>query len=223
MSIGKEKKNMARSLVLIGGKGPETLEGLKMDSYRSIIAADSGYDLAIKLGLEPDVVVGDLDSTMYGDILRGSGMHVSSVDKDESDFELALMSLEEDEEYDLLGGGEGRLDHTLSIFSSFIKYRPPRVWKTHVDYMVSFREADFTSEPGTEISIFPARLGSVCKVDTYGLVWNLSDDNLSTSFMSLSNRFESERISIKSTDTLFARFDNAKLDFSSLNVNIRIC
>ena len=214
---------MNRSLILIGGKGPDTLDGLDISSYDRIIAADSGYDLALRLGLEPDLVVGDLDSTMYGDVLRGSGMHVSSCDKDESDFELALMSLEDGSEYDLVGGGEGRIDHTLSIFSSFIKYSAPRIWKTHEDYMISFREADMTSTPGTEISLFPAKLESVCKVDTYGLVWNLSDDNISVSFMSLSNRFESEHVSIKSTDTLFARFDNAKLDFSSLDVNIRIC
>ena len=214
---------MKRSLILIGGKGPENLEGLDISSYDRIIAADSGYDLAIRLGLEPDTVVGDLDSTMYGDVLRGSGMHVSSRDKDESDFELALMSLEEDSEYDLVGGGEGRIDHTLSIFSSFIRYGAPRIWKTHEDYMLSFREADMKCIPGTEISLFPAKLGTLCNVDTYGLVWNLSDDTLSPSFMSLSNRFESEHISIRSTDTLFARFDNAKLDFSLLDVNIRIC
>ena len=212
-----------RSLVLIGGRGPEDLSGLDTSIYRSIIAADSGYDLAISLGLEPDIVVGDLDSTEYSEVLRGSGMHVSSRDKDESDFELALMSLDEDEDYDLLGGGEGRIDHTLSIFSSFIKFRPPRIWKTRVDYMVSFRAAYFHAPVGTEVSFFPARLGSRAAVDTYGLVWNLYEDSLSPSFMSLSNRFEDEDISIRSTDTLFARFDNAKLDFSALDVNIKLC
>ena len=212
-----------RSLILIGGSGPDDLLGLDTSIYRSIIAADSGYDLAVKLGLTPDIVVGDLDSTRYSEVLRKSGMHVSSRDKDESDFELALMSLRDDEEYDLLGGGEGRIDHTLSIFSSFIKYRPPRIWKTRVDYMVSFRESDFHADIDTEVSFFPALLGQSPTVDTYGLVWNLSDDVLSPSFMSLSNRFEDEDISIRSTDTLFARFDNAKLDFSSLDVNIRVC
>lgn len=214
---------MGRSLILIGGKGPDTLEGLDIKSYRSIIAADSGYDLALKLDLVPDIVVGDLDSTEYGDKLRKSGMHISNCDKDESDFELALMSLEEGEEYDLLGGGEGRLDHTLSIFSSFLKYNPPRIWKTHVDYMLSFRSADLHAPKETEISLFPALLGNEAEVSTDGLVWDLKARKLSTSFMSLSNRFKDEDISIRSTDTLFARFDNAKLDFSALDVNIRIC
>ena len=214
---------MGRSLILIGGKGPETLEGLDIKSYRSIIAADSGYDLALKLGLVPDIVVGDLDSTEFGEKLRKSGMHVSNRDKDESDFELALMSLDKDEEYDLLGGGEGRLDHTLSIFSSFIKYRPPRIWKTHVDYMISFRSVDIHAPRETEISLFPAFLGTSAEVSTEGLVWNLEDGVLSPTFISLSNRFKDEEIYIRSTDTLFARFDNAKLDFSALDVNIRIC
>ena len=214
---------MGRSLILIGGKGPDTLEGLDIASYRSIIAADSGYDLAMELGLVPDIVVGDLDSTKFGDRLRHSGMHVSSCDKDESDFELALMALEEGEDYDLLGGGEGRIDHTLSIFSSFLKYKPPRIWKTHVDYMLSFREASFRCVHNTEISLFPALIGTSATVSTEGLVWNLKEGILSPSFMSLSNRFEDEDIYIRSTDTLFARFDNAKLDFSALDVNIRIC
>lgn len=210
------------SLIVIGGMGPSDLIGLSDRRYDRIIAADSGYDLAVSLGLKVDTVVGDLDSSSYSAVLRDSGMHVSSRDKDESDFELALAETNGGS-YDLLGGGEGRLDHTMSIFSSFIKFSPPEIWVTRADFMVLLRKASFEAPEGMQISLFPALVGREARVSTHGLVWDLDGGILGPAFISLSNRTKGGHVDIDSDGLLFARFEKEKLAFSVPDANIQLC
>ncbi|MGN1127405.1 MAG: thiamine diphosphokinase, partial [Candidatus Flemingiibacterium sp.] len=85
-----------------------------------VIAADSGYNNAKKLGAKPDMLLGDLDSLDR----TGLGAHeldelekliVPSI-KDDTDTQLAVdTALERGaESIVLIGGLGGRLDHTLS-------------------------------------------------------------------------------------------------------------
>lgn len=215
---------MKKSLILIGGRGPEKMGPLDASSYSRIIAADSGYDLSLTLGLEVDLVVGDLDSTGYRQEVLSRNLLLSPEDKDETDFDLALMRLEEGESYDLIGGGEGRLDHIVSIFSSFCNYGPPGIWLTREDVLVSFRKASLLAPVGTHISFFPTRLDRYGRVTTKGLFWDLEDHELGLSFTSLSNRFREEKVEIECTETLFARFDSTiGLSISKEDGIIRIC
>ena len=82
-----------RALVVTGGLAPARVDWLP--HYDRTIACDSGYDTAMRLGLEVDEVVGDLDSTSFRKDLVASGIIPCSHDKDESDTELALMRLPE--------------------------------------------------------------------------------------------------------------------------------
>lgn len=84
-----------------------------------VVCADSGVTLALRLGLDVDVVVGDLDSAPDDDLRRardeGAEVRRHPPDKDHTDLELALRVAAEDT--DLLvvvGGAGGRLDHALA-------------------------------------------------------------------------------------------------------------
>ena len=77
-----------------------------------VIAADGGYGQ--DCGCAPDFVVGDFDSLGY--VPKGDGVQVHPKQKDDTDMMLAVkLGLSKGyDEFVLLGGIGGRLDHTLA-------------------------------------------------------------------------------------------------------------
>ena len=91
------------------------------DGVTDVIAADGGLARARELGLEPDLVVGDLDSLdpAIAAEAAGTGTEIqrASPDKDESDTELALLAAirRGATRVTVLGAfGGPRLDHALA-------------------------------------------------------------------------------------------------------------
>ena len=82
-----------------------------------ILAADSGYSNALSLGVEPQILLGDLDS-LARDVQIPDGVELIRVpaEKDDTDTQLAVRTALERgaTELVIIGGLEGRLDHTLS-------------------------------------------------------------------------------------------------------------
>lgn len=94
--------------------------GLEIEADGLIIAADSGYLTARRLGVSPDLLLGDLDSLDDskldgGELDRLEKLIVSPI-KDDTDTQLAVdKALERGaDRIILIGGLGGRLDHTLS-------------------------------------------------------------------------------------------------------------
>ncbi len=86
---------MSRALIFVNGqiKDIESVRQLLLP-YDVVIAADGGTRHALSLDLMPSVIIGDLDSLSRDDRKRvekaGVKKFESPVDKDETDFELAL-------------------------------------------------------------------------------------------------------------------------------------
>ncbi len=80
-----------------------------------IIAADSGYANALLLGVKPQIVVGDFDS-YNGELPRDIEKLQVPAEKDFTDSQLAVDIAKKKgaENIFLIGGLDGRLDHTLS-------------------------------------------------------------------------------------------------------------
>lgn len=82
-----------------------------------VIAADSGFDLCRRLGVLPDVLVGDLDSIRDGQALSfGGELLTVPREKNDTDTMLAVkLAIERGFcEIFIIGGLGGRADHTLS-------------------------------------------------------------------------------------------------------------
>ena len=83
---------MPRAIVVVGGAAPDAR--ICLPDARFVVAADSGYDHALALGLAVDVLVGDLDSISAAGLehARTHGVRVEQHDpeKDATDTELAL-------------------------------------------------------------------------------------------------------------------------------------
>ncbi len=81
-----------------------------------ILAADSGYSNALALGVKPQILLGDLDSLADHEPPRDIELIRVPAEKDDTDTQLAVRTALERgaDEIVIVGGLEGRLDHTLS-------------------------------------------------------------------------------------------------------------
>ncbi|MBQ8849736.1 MAG: thiamine diphosphokinase [Clostridia bacterium] len=81
-----------------------------------IIAADAGYKNAVSLGVRPDILLGDFDSLGKTDIPDGVERLQVPAEKDFTDTQLAVDTAVKKgaSEIVIVGGLDGRLDHTLS-------------------------------------------------------------------------------------------------------------
>jgi len=89
----------------------------RLPSGCCIIAADSGYRLAQELGLVPDLVIGDFDSSSKPE---HSNIKVYPVEKDDTDLMLALREGLRSgcTRFHIYGATGGRLDHTVAAIQS---------------------------------------------------------------------------------------------------------
>ncbi|MCQ2416695.1 MAG: thiamine diphosphokinase [Oscillospiraceae bacterium] len=102
-------------LILAGG--PETGSPfLPLPEYAYAICADSGLQLADRLGIKPDWVLGDFDS--LGEVPKHLPHMIAPVEKDDTDTMLAVRCALEKGYRDIriYGAFGGRLDHTFANF-----------------------------------------------------------------------------------------------------------
>ncbi len=172
------------AVIITGGDpvDPAAVASLPPDAL--VIAADSGLDLAHRLGIDVDVVVGDLDSAEAESVQRaramGAEMLVYPADKDATDLELAIdAALRGDpSRVILLGGRGGRIAHLLG---NVMLLAAPRLADTEVEWrfadsallrVLPGRPVRLTGRIGDVVSII-AIGGPAIGVTTDGLRWIL--------------------------------------------------
>lgn len=171
-------------LILAGGDAtsPETSADLPQADL--VVAADSGYDAAVDLGLRVDVLVGDMDSLRDADIPDHVVVERHSPEKDATDLELALelVSRESPARVVVVGGSGGRLDHELAIAALLcserwvaideIDWRSDRGWA----YVVRHRRL-LHGDAGATVTLLAVG-GDAEDVTTRGLKWDLDRETL---------------------------------------------
>ena len=182
---------MARAAVIvIGGSPPPHGVVARLPSDRYVIAADSGLDHALALGLPVDALIGDLDSVSDAGRRRaehsGTAIHHFPPDKDTTDTELAIelaISMGCNPVIGVTGGGE-RLDHALGALLAFAspEHAGVRVevhWDAqHVAVVHGPGRLDLgTVTQGTIVSLLPVHGGAV-DVSTTGLAYPLDRESL---------------------------------------------
>lgn len=85
-----------------------------------VIAADAGYLTARRLGITPDILLGDFDTLGVENIPEGIECLRVPAEKNDTDTQLAVeVAIERGaEEIVIVGGMSGRIDHTLSTLAS---------------------------------------------------------------------------------------------------------
>jgi thiamine pyrophosphokinase len=193
-------------VVVAGGPAPVPEAALSIPSGTAVIAADAGLAHAWALGLEVDLVVGDLDSVSPDDVAaaESKGIPVERYprEKDATDLELALdAALARRPGRILVVAGEGgRLDHLLSMFLLLgaEKYAGAELdaWVGPARVHVVRGDRSLEGSPG-ELLTLVALHGPAEGIRTEGLVYPLAGETLEPgSSRGVSNVFAAQRAEI---------------------------
>ncbi len=182
-----------KGILFTGGAAPDyNFVKKEIDEAEIVIAADSGYDTAVGMGVKPDIVIGDMDSITNKNNLKeyseGNVLEFSK-DKDETDTELGIQYLKAHQfnEIVIIGGGGGRMDHFLAILLLFDREFSPDIWYTHNTRFKKIAGSCIVhSRKGQLVSFFPTGSG-VCRMKSKGLKWPLNGLEWSRGDMGISN------------------------------------
>jgi thiamine pyrophosphokinase len=163
-----------------------------------IICADGGYEVATSIDIQPDYVIGDLDSLNEEGIGKNTQLIKYPVEKDYSDFELALERAIELEPVSVIvyGALGGRKDHELinilllayaKVPMSFIEER------VEIHNVVGLR--GINGKKGMTCSLLC--FGNCSIRETKGFLYPLNKENMHPSSRGLSNIITANRASIQ--------------------------
>jgi len=152
-----------------------------------LIAADGGLGHLQLLDLQPDVVVGDLDSVDAAEAaaLEEAGVQVlrHPADKDQTDLELALLAARQRgaDAVEVLGGLGRRWDHSLAnvLMTALPELSELPITFLHGEQrLFLIREvAEFEAQAGSRVSLIPVA-GDAIGVRTVGLLYPLASERL---------------------------------------------
>jgi thiamine pyrophosphokinase len=183
-----------RALIVAAGTPPERA-GLDRawpgwaDGAGLVIAVDGGADMADRLGLRPDLAVGDFDSIAPGGLerLRAAGIpvEVAKEAKDESDTELAIRAAlaRGADALTIVGGLGGRPDHLIAnvalLALDALGERPVELLddRNRISLLRGPGRHELHGRVGDLVSLLPLGPG-VEGVSTAGLAWPLADEAL---------------------------------------------
>lgn len=169
-------------------------------AHAEVIAVNGGSLHCHKMGIRPDLIIGDCDSLDPKTAKAMSSVPIRCFpsEKDETDLELAVQATytPEIKKITLFGALQKRTDHTLSNLHLIRRY-PRKVFiENEIESLFAFDGAiDIKCEPGQTISFI--QLGDPVRgVSSKGLKWELQDASFNKYFFSLSNICLSDTVSI---------------------------
>jgi thiamine pyrophosphokinase len=206
---------MPRVFIIANGQAdfPFSLSSL-ISENDVLICADGGSNHATELQVEPNIVIGDMDSIAPATLARyeqnGVDIRKFPKDKNASDLELCLevavgFNPTEITCLCVLGNRE---DHSLTNTLLLARYasRNNKVTILGSNFQAQFitkqHSREFTGTPGDIISLMPMT-ATVSGVTITGVKWPLTNANLSWgSSHTVSNEFAESHVSISITDGL---------------------
>ena len=177
--------------------------GAKIDDYSRIkipctayiICADGGYSHAKRLGIFPDVVLGDFD-TLSEDITEECEVIKFPSEKDDTDTLLAIkLAIQRGfDNIKIYGAVGGRIDHTFANIQSLAFINLYNIEATifgdnEILTVITNAKKRFEKIEGYFLSIFSFS-GQSLGVTTHGLKYNLNNSILKNTFpLGISNEF----------------------------------
>lgn len=172
------------AVLILHGELAPTIDVADITESTYVVAVDGGLAHARRLGLTPDVVVGDIDSAADADLAwaqaTGAHVEVSPADKDQTDLELGLVYITARHSKVVVIGGEGGtpghlFGNLLSLAStdwahSTIEWR---IANATVRILHPGEPQVVSEQTGERVSLLPVH-GRAVGVTTTGLRWSLS-------------------------------------------------
>ena len=176
---------MKKCMIIADGDPPSKriISFLKNKGYITVICADGGASAAIKLGLVPDIIIGDLDSIEEGliDKLNNKSRIINVKRQSDTDLEKAIKYAIKNRftEAVILSAAGKRIDHTMVNFSLPIKFYEKiklTIITNHSVLLPVEGEVELKSTVGELVSFFG--FDSKTIVTSYGLKYPLNKRNL---------------------------------------------
>ena len=178
-------------MLIGGGFWDSDIESLNVESFSAVICADGGGVTAIDAGINPDIVIGDMDSFM--EPYAGTIIHLP--EQDTTDFEKCLYTVKAPL-YICYGFLGGRLDHELVALSILTRYPEKAVILIGEKDLCFLCPSEMTLdiEKGARFSVFP--MGDV-HMRSSGLEWPLGGLEMSpTKQIATSNRVSESQVTL---------------------------
>lgn len=164
-----------RAVIICGGYADEYIKKY-IRNGDFVICADSGYDYALKFGIEPDIIVGDMDSVKAS--TEEKKRIVYPTHKDYTDSELTVLYAKEHgfSEIIMFGMIGSRMDHTMANISLLKQLNGLDAVIIDGHNEIRYTDSDITIQgnPGDTVSVIPFE-GDCEGVCTYGLEYALKD------------------------------------------------
>ncbi len=153
--------NIKKLLIILNGKLSDNLESYKNAFKKEkffVIACDGGFLNAKKLGIKPDLLIGDFDSV--GDLEVENKIQFP-VEKDKSDAELAVdWGINNGfSEFEIWGALGGDVDHTLFNISLLLKIeeagKKGKIFHPPFSLFLLNRSGVVQGNRGDKVSLYP--------------------------------------------------------------------
>ena len=180
-------------------------------AFDEIIGVDNGTAHLFDRYITPTKVLGDLDSITPTLLEKVKNLNIDLIryepDKNKTDFELSLDSINEPNEKNIyiIGGEEGEIDHLFSIFSLITNYDfCTNVTWLYKDKTIIFRNnVSIFLDKGTKFSILP--ITRLMSLTISGAKWNLNEEKIEAgSSRTLRNESADNQIMISCSEGLFS-------------------
>ncbi len=201
---------MKNYLISIGGNSTSNILNIE-SNFDEIIAVDSGVEHLFKLSLDPNTLIGDLDSISEKslDKVKKNGVDIIAFNsnKDQTDFELALNYLEGVDKsiIYIIGGESGEIDHLLSIFL-FIPSKScfeNIIWLYGNKRIIFRQKLKLNVKKMSKFSIIP--LSNLSNLSIDGAEWNLENKNIQFGeTTTLRNIAKKEELNVSCDEGVFA-------------------
>lgn len=217
---------MRKVLIIAGGRADDTFVGSVMDTEKpsAIIAADRGTMVLDRLGIVPDYLVGDFDSSDVDIIEKYKGMFGTlgkpvikqfCPEKDDTDTEIAIktaLTLSPDEI--IITGATGtRLDHTLANIELLMMPLAKGINAYIIDEYnkITLHDRSFTikkdSAYGKYFSLIPFT-EEVKGLSIHGAKYELSDFTMTSgNSLGVSNEIVRAKVSVDFTEGILTVFE----------------
>ena len=176
-----------------------------LEKYNIIVCADGAANKIIKLGIEPDYILGDLDSIDSDNLKKYSKNIIQLKNQEYNDLHKSLLWCKEKniKYIDIIGIDGKRIDHTIGNFSIIldcISFVDITIYTEYGTIYTINKERTFKNCYKKNISIFNSV--SENKITTNGLKYELINNNLTKLYMGTLNKAIKNEIKIKTKDKI---------------------
>lgn len=195
---------LKRRACIFTGPGMENVSFLKNNDFsdKNVIAADCGYKILEELGVTPDVIIGDFDSSEKPKDAKCEVITFKK-EKDDTDTMLCIKHALEKGYNDItiFSGIGGRLDHTIANIQSlsFILNRGAkgRILSDDTEiYLLPDGEHSFNKKEGFSMSLF-SYSEKVSKLSISGVKYNVDNIDIDNTFpIGVSNEITEDKCHI---------------------------